>query len=306
MKYHFTLILATLSVFAVLYHFYMLPSFTELSHNIGIISCHNISEQLQDFKCHIVSLDKQIDMDISTDNTANTNNNIYKAYQDSIHYLKNACTINPAFNNEIVVFTHYWLYGTATETDWFDQTCYDGWACFKDVCNSSKELVLTAKYPSAYQELIVTNKDQVYYPFAGLGFIFIIYAIIAGFFFNFDMFMDAYTFIDRSLHDFLCMFDFPGFLVDRRSILYFGELFDEHNNFSIQDKWAFHVDPVDNMRRLSHLRTYTFNHEYFFFNLNILSPGWSIPSYLDLTIVPRLIWPFNYDHFYHTVLWTFY
>lgn len=117
MKYHFTLILATLSVFAVLYHFYMLPSFTELSHNIGIISCHNISEQLQDFKCHIVSLDKQIDMDISTDNTANTNNNIYKAYQDSIHYLKNACTINPAFNNEIVVFTHYWLYGTATETD---------------------------------------------------------------------------------------------------------------------------------------------------------------------------------------------
>ena len=78
------------------------------------------------------------------------------------------------------------------------------------------------------------------------------------------------TFIDGYFYDLLCMFDFPGFLVDKQVMM---TLLPGLELLAI-NKWSFVHDPADGILRLSHLASYTLNLDgYGFLVFNALSPG---------------------------------
>ena len=300
-----SLIIGSISVCAVaLYGFFdfeIFSYFTASSQDMPVNSCDRISKLVSDFNCFIGSLDKETD--ISTNNPINS---FDKASEDSWDYFKG---ITPLINNDTKELVDYWLRGTATESNWFDKACNHGWDYLKNICSTApvinngganKELVLTTNNDGAYKELVVTSKSQANYLVLGLGCLLVGCAIFADLHYNFDMFKAAYTIIDQRFYDILCMFDFPGFMVDRTSVMPLGGGFD----LRVSHTWRFYTDPADNRLGLTHLATYTLDHEYFWFDFNSLPPAWSVPSYLTLTIVPGLQWPFNYDHFHYINLFS--
>lgn len=55
------------------------------------------------------------------------------------------------------------------------------------------------------------------------------------------------------------MFDFPGFMVNKRSVKPLGPDYE----FKLEHFWNFHTDLGDGMLRLVHLTTYSLHHPYF-------------------------------------------
>lgn len=258
--------------------FEILAYFTETCQDILVNSCH------------IDPSPKEIDM-----STKNTINWFDKACYDSWDYFKGG--ISPHINNNTKEFIDYWLHGTATEPNCFDKVCWDAWCYLKDIGST----VPIINNDGTCEELVVTSEAQANYFVFGLSFLLIACAIFADIDYNFDMLKAAYTIIDQRLYDILCMFDFPGFMVDKRSVMPLGEGYE----FVVEHFWGFYTDPADNRLGLSHLASYTLHHDDFWLQFNSLPPAWSVPSYLDITIVPGLHWPFNYDHFHYITLFTF-
>lgn len=249
-----------------------------------------ISQDILINSCDIDSLYKETHL-----STKNTNNWFDKACYDSWDYFKGAIT--PLINNDTKEFIDYWLYGTATEPNCFDKACWDGWSYLKYIWST----VPAINNDNACEELVVTNKAQENYLVLGLGYLLIACAIFANIHYNFDILKATYTIIDQGLYDILCMFDFPGFLVDRRSVMPLGEGYE----LVVEHFWRFYTDPADDRLGLTHLACYTLQNENFWLQFNSLPPAWSVPSYLTLTIVPGLHWPFNYDHFHYITLFSF-
>lgn len=68
----------------------------------------------------------------------------------------------------------------------------------------------------ACKQLVVTYDAQVDYFSLGLGLLGIL-CIILGCIYNFDIIKAIYTCIDKRPYDILCMFDYPGFMVNQNS-----------------------------------------------------------------------------------------
>ena len=231
------------------------------SYDTSLASCDNIKVLYSDFKSFGDSLD-MVTCGVDTHTDMPTNNSWKE-------------------------FFNYWLSGTATETNWFDASCQTCWDYVKNTPNllqignnlheaSSEQLGLTAKADSfAY----------------GLGWFLIVCVMFHDLFNNFALLSAVYAHVDLLMYNFLGMFDFPGFLVNSNEMMNLGPIFD----FQVEHNWKFRIDPGDGVLRLCHMVTYTLHHEYFWFQFNSLSPSWSIRSYLTLTIVPGLDWPWNYD-----------
>ena len=75
---------------------------------------------------------------------------------------------------------------------------------------------------------------------------------------NLDVFMTGITYIDVYIYEFLCMFDFPGFMVDKRATMPLLPGI----NLDVMHNWKFIVDPADGILRLAHLANYKLHHEY--------------------------------------------
>lgn len=219
--------------------------------------------------------------------------NINKLFCDFHTFSMDSKThINMLVNNSSKEFVNYWLYSTATENNWFDKGCQIGWDYFKNTC------ITTPIDSNSTEQLIATANNKLDSLVLGLACLTTVCAIFGSIYYNLDTLKDIciyiYMHIDISLYNLLCMFDFPGFMVDRQSIMPLGPDYE----LQVEHFWKFNTDPGDGILRLVHLATYRLHHEYFWFEFNSLSPGWSIPSYATLTLVPGLDWPFNYDHFH--------
>ena len=239
-----------------------LASIGSTSHEIPLESCDKISGLLSDFNKLMTSLDKETVMDVST-------------------------------NNNWKEFVNYWLYGTATKNNWFDQGCYDAWDYLKAACNSACSTTSAASNSchGSYEELTVSD-NRPNYLFLGLGCLLIGCAMSAKLYYNLDMLKDVYTSVDIYLYNILCIFDYPGFMVKKRSVMRIAqdlELSSEHF-------WDFLPDPADNILGLVHLERYFLWNEYFALELALLPPAWSVPNYAGLIIQAGLDWPYNYDH----------
>ena len=133
----------------------------------------------------------------------------------------------------------------------------------------------------------------------GLGCLLIGCAMFANLYYNLDILKAEYMYIDRHLYNILCMFYFPGFMLERRSVMPLVPAFD----FRVKHFWNFHTDPMDDRLGLVHIASYTLSYESLLLQFNSLPSAWSIPSYLCLTILPGLdYWPFNYDHLHYITL----
>ena len=240
----------------------------------------------------ICSVDLAGLLDISTNNTISL---FDKACYDSWDYFKGGITTQ--ISNDTKELIDYWLYGTAIEPNWFDKACYDSLDYFKDIYSTAPAI----SKDGTCEELVVTNKAQENYLVLGLSYLLIACAIFANIHYNFDMLKATYTIIDQRLYDILCMFDFPGFMVERRSIMPLGEGYE----LVVEHFWNFIKDPADDNLGLTHLASYTLQNDNFWLQFNSLAPAWSVSSYLTLTIVPGLHWPFNYDHFHYITLFSF-
>ena len=75
-------------------------------------------------------------------------------------------------------------------------------------------------------------------------------------------------YIDQQLYDILCMFDFPGFMVDKESILLLGTGI----RFIVRHRWGLAVEPVGGTVALVHDEWYTLDFDYFDFSLCMLAP----------------------------------
>ena len=219
-----------------------------------------------------------------------------KACYNSWDYFKGGITTQ--ISNDTKELINYWLYGTAIEPNWFDKACYDSLDYFKDICSTAPVI---SKDGTCEELVVVTNKAQENYLVLGLSYLLIACAIFANIHYNFDMLKATYTIIDQRLYDILCMFDFPGFMVERRSTMPLGEGYE----LVVEHFWNFIKDPADDNLGLTHLASYTLQNDNFWLQFNSLAPAWSVPSYLTLTIVPGLHWPFNYDHFHYITLFSF-
>ena len=200
-------------------------------------------------------------------------------------------------NNNSKEFVNYWLYGTATEINWFDKTCQIAWNYLKGGCSIIP--VANNSYDASGEELVVAANNKPNYLVLGLGRLLIGCAIFANIYYNLDILKAEYTYIDLHLQSILCMFDYPGFMVKRRSVMPLVPGF----KFRVKHFWKFYTDPGDDRLGLVHLASYTLSHESFWFQFNSLLPAWSLSSYLTLIIVPGLDWPFSYDHFYYITLY---
>lgn len=241
--------------------FVLFSYFSGSSRGNSIGSCDNISRLLHDFDSFRGSLDSQTYIDIST-------------------------------NNKSKEFVNYWLYGTATEINWFDNYCKIGW----DYIKGASSVTPVANNPDigSIEELAVIDNNKPNYLAFALGCLLIGCPIFA----NFDILMAVFTSIDQHLYNILCMFDFPGFMVEKLSIMPLVPGIE----LMVQHFWNFRTDPVVDRLVLVHLASYTLDFESFRLHYHSLSPGWSIPSQLELILVPGLDWPFNYDHF-HGIIW---
>lgn len=85
---------------------------------------------------------------------------------------------------------------------------------------------------------MVTANNKPNYLFFGLGCLLMGCAIFANIYYNLDMLKAEDTSIDQHLHNILCMFDFPGFMVERMSIMPLVRGFD----FSVEDYWKFNTE----------------------------------------------------------------
>ena len=103
----------------------------------------------------------------------------------------------------------------------------------------------------------------------GLVCLFTVCAIFGSIYYNLDTLKDVYMNIDISLYNLLCMFDFPGFMVDRNSFMPLGSDYE----LQVEHTWRFNTDPKDGIMRLVHLASYTLHHEYFWFQFNSLPPS---------------------------------
>ena len=256
----------------------------------------------------------------------------YKGCYDGWHYIQNVCNLSTETKEHI----NYWLNGTATKANYFDKACYQSWDYIENVCNSTETIehinywlkgtatkanffdkacyknwdyiqnmwckarnVPVSNNEDACQELVATCEAQVDYFSLGLGSLAIVCAIL-GFIYNFHIIKDTYTCIDKRLYDILCMFDYPGFMVNQDSIMPLWGRF----GLRVMHRWFYREDPADNNLGLSHVARYTLDHEYFFIDFIRHSQLWSVPNRIELTIIPHLHWPFNYDHFHFITLWT--
>lgn len=241
-----------------------LSYFPASCHDITLDTCDNMSKLLYDFKSSMGSLAKE----------AHTNNNSKQ-------------------------LLNYWLYGTASEINWFDKGCLIAWDYIKDTCNITP--TDNNSYEGLTEELVITANYKPNYLISGLGCLSAVCVIFGNLYYNLDILKAVYTYLDIHLYNFLCMFDFPGFMVNSWSVMPLGPDFE----FTVEHTWRFLTDPADGVLRLVHLATYTLDHDYFWFQFNSFSPTWSISSYLTLTFVPGLDWPFNYDHFHFIHLFDF-
>ena len=214
-----------------------------------------------------------------------------KACYQSWDYIKNVCS--PSTDTKELI--DYWLNGTATEDNVFDKACYQTWDYIKNM--SSDTPVINSE--GACKELAVTCEAQLDYFSSGLCWLAIVYAILA-FIYNFDIIKATYTCIDKCLYDIICMFDYPGFMVNQKSTMPLWGGF----GLRVKHHWFFLEDPGDNNWGISHFAQYTLDHEYFFIDFVRSAPLWSRTDSIDLTIIPHLDWPFNYDHFHFINLWS--
>ena len=225
-------------------------------------------------------------------NNQTTGNNLFdQACYDSWDYIKNVS--NPS--NDTKEFINYWLHGTEIKPNLFDQACYDSWDYIKDMCANSPII----NNEDACQELAVTCEAQVDYFSSGLCWLAIVCAIL-GFIYNFHIVKAIYTCIDKRLYDILCMFDYPGFMVNQESIMPLWGRF----GLRVMHYWFFMEDPADNNLGISHVARYTLDHEYFFIDFIRHPQLWSVANRIQMTIIPHLHWPFNYDHFHFITLWS--
>ena len=266
------------------------------SHDISTDSCDNFNKLLNYFNNLKDNLCINTHTNSGTNNTkqfinywlcgtATEINWFDKTCHIGWDYFKGGCSI--IANNDWKFSIDYWLYGTATEINWFDKSCNVALDYFQYSCTTTP--IHNNTYDSSIQGLELTGKDKPNYLVSCL-----IYLLLAcTFSYSFDILEAVYTDIDLSMYSFLCMFDFPGFTVNKRSVMTLATGLE----FVVQHDWNFTTDPLDDTLRLVHLATYSLHHEYFWFEFNSLPPGWSIPSYMNLIIVPGLHWPFNYDFF---------
>ena len=245
------------------------------NENEQALSCVNISRLLTDFNNFSGSLDKAIHIDTST--------NDWKGFVD------------------------FWLYGTATEINWFDKYCQEGWKYIIDlysvtpvIDNSNNGSVGILNNGSvgilnngSVDELaVIDNKKN--YLVLGLCCLF----IFANFYYNVGFIKDVLSTADRRLYDLLCMFDYPGFMVNKSSVMPLApnvDLWVEHN-------WLFSTDPGDGRSCLCHVATYTIDFEFHAFCFASLPPAWSVPSYVFMFTRPGVEWPLNYDYFSNLTL----
>ena len=144
--------------------------------------------------------------------------------------------------------------------------------------------------------LVAISNNKPYYLISNLGcLLFAACTIFASIYYNLDTIEATYMHIDRSLYNFLSMFDFPGFMINNTSVMNLGP----DLVFMVKHNWMFITDPADGVFKLNHLTSYILWSDWSFgLEFNLLPPSWSIPSYLALTIAPGWAWPFNYDHFH--------
>lgn len=223
--------------------------------------------------------------------TATKRNFFDKACSQSWDYTKNVC--NPS--NETKEFLNYWLNGTATKRNVFDKTCSQCWDYIKDMCGN----ISAINYEGACKELATTCEAQVNYFYSDLYWLAIVCAILR-FIYNFHIIKAMYVCIDKRLYDILCMFDYPGFMVNQDSVMPLWGRF----GLRVMHRWFYRQDPGDNNLGISHLANYTLDHEYFFIDFIRHPQLWSVPNRIEMTIVPHLNWPFNYDHFQIITLWS--
>ena len=128
----------------------------------------------------------------------------------------------------------------------------------------AEDLVGHAPHPIGTYE--AGDGSLPYYILMALGCLALGCAVVA----NIDVFRADIAFIDVHFYEFLCMFDFPGFLVNRTATMTLLPGLE----LDVMNKWNFIHDPADGIRRLTHLASYTLNLEgYGFIQFNALSPG---------------------------------
>lgn len=238
---------------------------------VSLDSCDKINKLLSEFNSFKDSLDRKTHIDVSTK-----------------YNLKETA--------------QYWLYGTATEINWFDKACQDGWDYFKACCNittaandsynGSNEQLTVIAHDCSSEQLKVTVNSQPNYFVWGMGCLLLGCAFYYG--------LDIYKAIDQYLYNILCMFDYPGFMVEKKSTMTLVPWFYLH----VEHNWQHLTDPQDGRLALVHLATYSLNHNCFWLEFNSLPPAWSVKSYANLVLVPGLRWPLNYDHFHYINLFT--
>ena len=94
-----------------------------------------------------------------------------------------------------------------------------GWNYLIDVCSITT--VQYISYDGSGVELVVTPNNKPNYLVSGLGYLLIGCAIFASIYYNFDKLKTEYTYIDLHLYNTLCLFGFPGFMVNRLSTFFF-------------------------------------------------------------------------------------
>ena len=214
-----------------------------------------------------------------------------KACSHGWDYIKNVC--NPS--TDTMELLKYCLNGTATKPNRFDEACYQSWDYIKNMCGNIRVL----NNESECQELAVTCEAQVDYFSSGICWLAIVCATL-GFIYNFGIIKATYTCIDKRLYDILCMFDYPGFMVNQDSTMPLWGRF----GLRVMHRWLYIEDPADKNLGLTHVARYTLDHEYFFIDFIRHPQLWSVANRIQITIIPHLHWPFNYDDFHFITLWS--
>ena len=99
------------------YGFVLFPYLSESPCEISVNSCDNMNKLLYHFNTFRGSLDR--DTRIYMPTSLETEINWFdKACHVGWNYLKGTCSITLTDNSK--QFVNYWLYGTATEMNWFD------------------------------------------------------------------------------------------------------------------------------------------------------------------------------------------
>ena len=103
----------------------------------------------------------------------------------------------------------------------------------------------------------------------GLGCLFSVCTLFASIYYNLDTLKAVDMYIDTKLSDFLCMFDFPGFMVKKTSAMRLGPDFE----FVVKHHWYFITDPGDDRLALVHLASYELHQDNFWIEFNSLPPA---------------------------------